>query len=308
MKIAVFGGTGFVGKYLLKSLIADNHEIYTLVRNGSEHKIQHLDNINIINGLITNNTSLTQTIMNCSVVIYNIGAIREFKSKGITYKKLHYDYAKLVIDQAKKCNIQHIILMSANGVKQDGTGYQNTKYMAEKYLKKSGLNYTIFRPSLIFGEPKNDQEFCTQLRDTMIRLPFPAPLFFSGFNIFKAAQFEMSPIHIKNVSEFFVKSIKNDKHYMKTYELGGLQSYNWKEIISIISAAVQKTKWMVPVPVDLIKILAFLFDRFKFFPITRDQIAMLLEGNTCQSRQLFNEFDITPIEFSIKNLSYLHQK
>ena len=159
MKVAIFGSTGFVGKYLLKSLINYNHEIYTLVRNGSENKINNINHINIINGDMNNKTSIEQTIMNCSTVIYNIGIIREFPSKGISYKKLHYEYAKNVIDKAKQYNVKHFILMSANGVKENGTGYQHTKYLAEEYLKKSNLNYTIFRPSLIFGPPKNDQEF-----------------------------------------------------------------------------------------------------------------------------------------------------
>ena len=308
MKVAIFGSTGFVGKYLLKSLINYNHEIYTLVRNGSENKINDINHINIINGDINNKTSIEQTIMNCSTVIYNIGIIREFPSKGISYKKLHYEYAKNVIDKAKQYNVKHFILMSANGVKENGTGYQHTKYLAEEYLKKSGLNYTIFRPSLIFGPPKNDQEFCTQLRDTMINLPIPAPLFFPGLNIFQAAQFKMSPIHVENVAEFFVKSIEQKNHYMKTYALGGLKSYNWKQIIANISAALRKNKWMVPAPAIGVKMIAFLFDRFKFFPITRDQITMLLEGNTCDSKDLFQEFDIIPIDFSTQSLSYLKKK
>ena len=309
MKVAIFGSTGFVGKYLLNTLIKNNHQVYALIRNGSENKINNVSNINIINGEINNNTSLEQTIMNCSTVIYNIGIIREFPSKGISYQKLHYEYAKKVIDKAKAFNIKHFILMSANGVKENGTGYQHTKFLAEEYLKQSGLNYTIFRPSLIFGPPKaEDQEFCTQLRDTMIKLPIPAPLFFSHFNIFKAGNFKMSPIHIENVAEFFIKSIENSKHYMKTYNLGGLQSYNWKQIITNISLALRKNKWMIPAPVEFIKVVAFFFDRFKFFPITRDQITMLLEGNTCNSDELFKDFNITPIDFSVRSLSYLIDK
>ena len=308
MKVAIFGGTGFVGKYLLKSLINHNHEIYALIRNNSERRIKDFSNINIINGALDNQTSIEQTIMNCSTIIYNIGIIREFPSKGISYQKLHYEYAKNIIDKAKHYNIKHFILMSANGVKENGTGYQHTKYLAEEYLKKSGLNYTIFRPSLIFGTPKNDQEFCTQLRDTMIKLPIPAPLFFPGCNIFQTGQFKMSPIHVENVADFFVKSIENEQHYMQTYELGGLNEYNWKQIITNISLALKKNKWMVPAPANIIKIVAILFDRFKFFPITRDQITMLLEGNTCDSKDLFEQFEIEPIEFSVKSLSYLRNK
>ena len=308
MKVAVFGGTGFVGKYILKSLTNHNHDIYALVRNGSESKISDIDNINIINGEVDNNTSLDQTMMNCSTIIYNIGIIRQFKSKGITYEKLHFEFAKKVIDRAVHYNIKHFILMSANGVKEYGTGYQSTKYRAEQYLKDSGLNYTIFRPSLVFGRPKNDQEFCTQLRDTMLKLPIPAPIFFPGLNITKAGDFSMSPIHVENVADFFVKSIQNEKHYMQTYSLGGMHSFNWKQIIQTISGALKKNKFTIPAPVLPIKLVASILDRFKFFPITRDQLTMLLEGNTCDSKDLFSDFDITPIEFNTKNLSYLRQK
>jgi len=308
MKVAVFGSTGFVGKYLLKSLINHKHDIYTLVRNGSEYKLDGLDNINILNGEINNNTALDQAIMNCSSVIYNIGIIRQFVSKGISFEKLHYEYTKQVIDRAVHYKIKHFILMSANGVKADGTGYQSTKFRAEEYLKKSGLNYTIFRPSLIFGKPKNDQEFCSQLRDTMLKLPIPAPAFFSGLNISGAGKFKMSPIHVENVADFFVKSIQNEQYYNQTYCLGGSKSYDWKEIISTISLALKKNKWIIPAPVAPIKMVAFLLDRFKLFPITRDQLTMLLEGNTCESNELFSDFDITPIEFSPKNLSYLRTK
>tara|TARA_Y100001970_G_scaffold205843_1_gene250692 strand:- start:11202 stop:12128 length:927 start_codon:yes stop_codon:yes gene_type:complete len=308
MKVALFGSTGFVGKYILKSLINCEHDVYTLVRNGSEKKLNRFEKLNIINGEIFNNTALEQTLMNCSSVIYNIGIIRQFPSKGITYQKLHFDFAKQIIDKAVQYNVNHFILMSANGVKENGTGYQTMKYRAEQYLKNSGLNYTIFRPSLIFGKPNNDQEFCSQLRDSMLKLPIPAPLFFPGLNITQAGKFEMSPIHVENVADFFVKSIQNEKHYMQTYALGGPKSFNWKEIINTIASALKKNKLMIPAPVLPIKLLASLLDRFKFFPITRDQLTMLLEGNTCLSKDLFLDFDITPIDFNAKNLSYLRQK
>ena len=135
MKVSIFGSTGFVGKYILKSLIKHEHDVYTLVRNGSEKKLNSFEKLNIINGEIFNNTALEQTLMNCSTVIYNIGIIRQFPSKGITYEKLHFDFAKQIIDKATQYNIKHFILMSANGVKENGTGYQATKYRAEQYLK-----------------------------------------------------------------------------------------------------------------------------------------------------------------------------
>ena len=108
---------------------------------------------------------------------------------------------------AKKLNVKRFILMSANGVCENGTGYQSTKFRAEEYLKDSGLDWTIFRPSLIFGDSNGKQEFCKQLRDDMLSLPFPGPLFFDGLNIFNAGKFKMSPIHVKDVSQIFIKSL-----------------------------------------------------------------------------------------------------
>ena len=79
---------------------------------------------------------------------------------------------------------------------------------------------------------------------------------------------------------------------MQTYELGGTKSFNWNEIIKTIASALKKNKFMIPAPVMPIKLVAALFDRFKLFPITRDQLTMLLEGNTCDSSNLFSDFDI----------------
>ena len=180
MKVSIFGGSGFVGDYILEELLDNNYKPYTLVRYGSEYKIKNKKDVKIITGDLDNPTAIEQTIMNTEAVIYNVGIIREFKSSGITFEKLHYTYFKKVVDTAKKLNVNRFILMSANGVKDDGTGYQKTKFKAEQYLKESGLKWTIFRPSLIFGDSTGKQEFCKQLKKDMISLPIPAPLFHSG--------------------------------------------------------------------------------------------------------------------------------
>ena len=93
--------------------------------------------------------------------------------------------------------------MSANGVKADGTPYQVTKYEAEEYLKASGLDWTIFRPSVIFGDPGERMEFATQLASDIIRPPLPAPLFFDGVSPLNAGQFRLSPVHVEDVAQAF---------------------------------------------------------------------------------------------------------
>jgi NADH dehydrogenase len=241
-------------------------------------------------------------------VIYNIGIIRQFPKKGITFEAMHFEGALHCMEAAERLGVKRFILMSANGVKYNGTLYQSTKFLAEQYLKNTELEWTIFRPSLIFGDPKGKQEFCSKLRDDMLSLPLPAPLFFEGFIPWTAGQFAMSPIHIKDVAVFFVKALNIGKTIGEIYELGGPKSYTWMELIDLISAASGKKKWKIPAPVTPIKLAASIFERFPFFPITKDQLTMLLEGNTCDSTSSFKIFEVDPISFSTENLEYLAPK
>ena len=308
MKVALFGGTGFVGTHITEELINNHHDPVLLVRPGSENKVYLPDKCHVNIGDITDFESIEQTINNTDAVIYNIGIIRQFPKKGITFEAMHFEGARHCMEAAERLGVKRFILMSANGVKYDGTGYQSTKFLAEQYLKNTELEWTIFRPSLIFGDPKGKQEFCSQLRDDMLSLPLPAPLFFEGLIPWTAGQFEMSPIHIKDVASIFVKAKKKKKTICKIYDLGGPEAYNWIELIDIISTASGKKKWKIPAPVTPIKLVANIFDRFPFFPITKDQLTMLLEGNTCDSTNSFKDFEVDPISFSIENLEYLTPK
>tara|TARA_X000001036_G_C20679418_1_gene805392 strand:- start:2174 stop:3094 length:921 start_codon:yes stop_codon:yes gene_type:complete len=306
MNVAIFGATGFVGKYLLEELKKHDYNTQMLIRKGSENKINISSNHKIILGDISNKDSIKQTLKDADAIIYTIGIIREFKRKKITFDDLHHQGVKNVIEEAERLKIKRFILMSANGVKKEGTKYQTSKYLGEMALINSNLNWTIFRPSLIFGNSDGREEFCAQLKKDMLSLPFPAPLFHKGLLPFNAGQFKMSPIHVKNVASFFVKSLKMDTTFNKTYELGGPDDYTWKEIIKIISNAYGKNKWTIPAPVFPIKVLASFLDSFKWFPITNGQLTMLLEGNTCNSDKTFEEFNIKPIKFDKDSLNYLN--
>ena len=305
MKVALIGGTGFVGSYLVDELIAQNHQPVLLVRPGSELKVEPRDRCTLVPGDAKDSESIRRTLDGCDAVIYNIGLLREFKSKDITFDELHYQAAKRTIDSASALAVRRFILMSANGVKPDGTDYQRTKYLAEKHLQATELDFTIFRPSVIFGEPRGRMEFCTQLREEMIKLPLPAPLFFEGLLPVNAGTFMMSPIHVKDVARVFIKSLNMPETFGKTFVLCGPKNLTWKEIIRIIARASGRSKMMVPVPAFYVRIMTALFDRFEFFPITRDQLTMLLEGNTGDSKEIFAQLGVEPTPFSADTLTYL---
>ena len=306
MRVAIFGGTGFVGSYIVDALVAGDMQPALLVRPDHEGKVRHPDRCVVISGDIANQTAVEQAMEGTDAVIYNIGILRESAAKGITFEELHARAACRVIDSAKRLGIDRFLLMSANGVKEDGTTYQRTKHEAEQYLATSGLAWTVFRPSVIFGDPRGRMEFASQLMQDVIELPLPAPLFYPGLLPFGAGTFELSPVHVRDVSQAFVNSLDTDETTGKVICLGGPQTLTWRAILKIIAKAAGRRKWMFPVPALSVSMAAALLERYDDFPVTRDQLRMLLEGNQCDSDGLRN-LGIEPTAFDEQNLSYLRQ-
>ena len=121
MRVAIFGSTGFVGSYLVDELLARGHVPVVLVRSGSEHKIPRRDECETVSGAIEQPEAVRRTVTGADAVIYNIGIIREYPRRGITFKALHLDGARLAMDMAGEAGAKRFLLMSANGVKAEGT-------------------------------------------------------------------------------------------------------------------------------------------------------------------------------------------
>lgn len=305
MKAAIFGGTGFVGSYLVDALLGAGYELSLLVRPGSEHKVRQAERCRLVSGDIANRSAVLSTLEDCEVAIYLIGILRENRSRGITFQELQFEGARRVIDVAKDQRVQRFLLMSALGVRDDGTPYQRTKLAAERYLAGSGLAYTVFRPAVIFGDPRGQMEFATQLRDQLIRLPLPAPDFFSGLPPFKST-ISMSPVHVEDVARAYCRSLSADVALNRNLELTGPDTLSWRDILGRIAAACGRRKLIVPVPVLPVRMAAALMDRFPFFPLSRDELAMLMQGSRSSLRD-FEGLGIEPAAMTSDRLAYLNQ-
>ena len=305
MKVAVFGGTGFVGSYLVDSLLAHGHTPRLLVRPGSESKVVQRERCELVPGEIGRPEAVAECMAGAAAAIYNIGLIRELPKQGITWEAMHYTGAVTAMDAAARAGARRFVLMSANGVKPEGTGYQSTKYRAEQYLAGSGLDWTVFRPSIVFGPPRGRLEFCSMLQAQMMTPPIPAPLFHEGVWPGGAGRFLMSPVAVEDVAEAFVRALDTPASHGRIFPLGGPEALEWREILRVIAAAGGKRKMMVPAPAGVIRAVASLLDRFEWFPITRDQVQMLLEGNAADGREAWELFGITPRRFEVEALAYL---
>jgi len=306
MQIALFGGSGFVGTYIVDALTDADHEPSLLVRADSLHKIRRADKCRITQGDISSEDAIATTLSGCDALIYNIGILKEVRKHGITFEELQFRGVARVVDAAERLGVARILLMSANGVKQPGTRYQETKYRAEVLVSNSGLQHTIFRPSVIFGDSHGLQEISSQLYNDLVKPPLPAVGFHTGWNP-KGNGVVLSPVHISDVANAFVAALTNDATIGKTFVLGGPEVLTWAQMIERIAATVGREKWIMPMPIGVMKFGATLFDWLPFFPATREQLTMLAEGNAAAPDDIESLIGRPPLPFVPENLAYLRQ-
>ncbi len=304
IRIAIFGASGFVGGYLIDQLLEAGHEPSLLVRPGSEEKISQAARCRLVAGELGSRDAIDETIAGCEAVIYCVGILREFPRRGISFDALQYRAAVRAIESAKSHGVSRFLLMSANGIKPQGTAYQQTKYRAEEYLKEAGMDFTIFRPSVIFGDPKGKMEIATQLYRDMIATPVPAIGFFTGLHPGKG-QVMMSPVHVAAVAQAFTAALDNPATIGQTVILGGPETLSWSEMLRRVARAAGRNKWIMPVPISLMKIAATLLDWIPVFPVTRDQLTMLAEGNSASPADLETLIGSAGKAFVPQNLGYL---
>ena len=304
MNVTLVGGTGFVGGYLVDALLAAGHAVSLLVRSGSEQKALRRAECRLVAGSIDSPEAIAEAVTGSDAVIYNIGILREFPRQGITFENSQYRGVVRTAEAAQGAGVRRMLLMSANGVKSTGTAYQETKSRAEEAVKKSGLEYTIFRPSVIFGAPRGTLEIATQLYRDMIKPPLPAVGFHTGWSPTRG-RILMSPVAATDVADAFVGALEDPATVGKTYSLGGPEVLSWTDMLLRVADAAGKSKTILPMPIFLMKVAATLFDWLPFFPVTRDQLTMLAEGNTADPAELQQLIKRDALPFSASNLSYL---
>ena len=182
--------------------------------------------------------------------------------------------------------------MSALGTRPDAvSGYHRTKWRAEESVCSSGLEWTIFRPSLIFGP---QDAFVNMLADNL-RLTPVMPVIGSG-------TYRLQPIHGDDVARCFVQSLEQPETIGQTYGLCGGDRLSYMELLDAIAEALGRRHPFKPhAPLGLMKRIIPIMQRIPQFPITMDQLQMLLEESICDgSWQQTFRFEPRPFRDGIR--------
>jgi NADH dehydrogenase len=287
MKIFLTGGTGYVGRDLVGRLRSAGHEVRCLVRRESAAKLADMPGVETVVGDITDRAGLKGKLDGCEAAINLVGIIKEMPSQGVTFERVHYEGARNVIDEAVRAGIGRFLQMSALGAREGAKSrYHQTKYQAEQYLKQSGLKFTIFRPSIIFGP--RDQSI--NLMAGIIKVSPVFPVIGNGRN-------KWQPVALENVTQGFVAALTSSSAVNKIYQVGGPQAMEYDQVLDTIAGVLGRRIIKIHQPVSLIKPVVSIMERFPFFPLSRDQLIMLQEDNICDAAPFFDELRIQPIAF-----------
>lgn len=293
--IVITGATGFVGEEVVKQARAAGYPVRAIVRDPQQAQwLAKRYGVELFHGNVLYAPSIDGAMQGAKCVIHLVGIIHERKEN--TFERTHTRATQHVVDAAKKSGVKRLVHMSALGTREDARSrYHQTKWAAEEYVRKSGLAWTIFRPSFIYGT--NDRAINT-LAQLVRRLPF-VPVLGDGNT-------KIQPISVENVAKAFVAAVHNDESVGKAYDLCGLDAFTWNELYDKLQGILGTRKRKLHLPLPIARAQAALFEKILANPpFTRDQLLMLQEDNVGDPKPAERDFFLRQENFEEGVARYL---
>ncbi len=302
MRVFLTGASGYVGSYILRTLLARGHTPRCLVRGSAADLAVTDPAIEPVQGDVTDPSSFAGAFDGCDAVIHLVGIIDERPAQGVTFERLHVEGTHHVVAAAQEAGVDRFVHMSANGARPTGgTAYQRTKWEAEQVVSGAAFaHWTIFRPALLFGRPDPDRpEFSSRLLRDLIR-PFPLlPVFGDG-------TYELQPVHATDVADAFVQALTLEAAHEQIYVAAGPDRLPYVDVLDRIArGAGLEPKPTVHVPLPLARLGVSTVGRLGLLPISPPQFEMLVEGNTGDASAFLRDFGLSPRRYTVPNLRYL---
>jgi len=273
--ILLTGATGFLGGYVLKELIKRGHEVICFVRETS-----NLENIKELNapyiyGELDNFESICNAL--------------EDKDALINITSLGFGHASNIINACLEMNIKRAIFISTTGIftklNPDSKGI---RLEAERLIKESNLDYTIIRPTMIYGTSKDRNMW----RLVKYLKKFPVlPILGDGTYL-------QQPVYVKDLASAVVKAYETDKSIKKAYNISGLKALTYNEVVDVTGRALGKKVFKIHVPMKLSYSLLKIYEKISSKPkLKAEQVLRLNENKDFSHDDAAKDFGYKPISF-----------
>ena len=277
-KVVVLGGSGFIGREIVKSLVKNNANVVVGCRDPRKarylEKIEGNGSIDIIPTDVTNRNDLQKVIQQANVVVSLVGIL--FESGKNTFDAVQGNTPGVIGEEAKKAGVERLVHISALGADLCSLSkYASSKAIGEELLMKKFPQATILRPSIVFGKEDN---FFNKFSRMATFSPF-LPLIGGGRTLFQ-------PVYVKDVSSAVLKILDSRKTNGKLYELGGPSIYSFKELIELTMQISKKPRLLLNLPFWVANLQARCMEILPNPLLTSDQLELLKKDNIVSKEAL----------------------
>ena len=303
-RIFLTGGSGFVGSHVLPALLAAGHDVVALARTPkaaatiAERNATYAARLTTRIGDVTNPASLPAALVGCDAIVHLVAIPRDWNN-GADLLRINTAGTEAMIAAASAAGITRFVHLGALGVQdREELHYAKSKARAERAVRESSLDWTIIKPSLIWGE--RDGFF--NIVASLVKIPAPAvPVPGNGKSRFQ-------PVWVGDVARAIVQALGDPKSARRSFELGGPRYWTYTEITQEVARALGKRRIVVPMPVPLIRLVAGVSEAVRLpFPVATDQLRQLALDNIGATDAVERELGFVPQDMGGR-LGYLRRK
>lgn len=276
MRVAITGGTGFVGWHLAQRLLSEGHEVVVVSRTAAQGRAGLLSQnarekwgaqLGCVSSDLADPRILTGAFARCEAVAHCAGINREIGSQ--TFHRIHVEGTRCVVEAAKEAGVRRIALMSFLRARPDcGSPYHESKWAAEKIVRNSGLDYTIVKAGMIYGR---GDHMLNHLSHTFYTLPLLATV---GFR-----EKAIRPLAIDDLVRVLTAALIDGRLPNKTIAVTGAEGLFLSEAARRVAAVVGRPAWIFPAPVAFHRVLAQVCEWTMKVPlVAKAQVQILAEG------------------------------
>jgi uncharacterized protein YbjT (DUF2867 family) len=263
MKILVTGATGFIGPKVVHALRAQDRDVRALVRRPEQAAKLGGWGVELVRGDITDPGAVRAAFEGCTHVVHLVAIIR---GRPADFERVMTEGTRHLVAAAREAGVERFVLMSALGTSDaaDPVPYFAAKWQEEREVVASGLEYTIFRPSFVFGRDGG-------VLPTFIKQVRYSPV----VTVIGPGLQRSQPIWADDVAAIFAQGVDHPQAANRLFELGGPDTVDWNGLYERIAKVLGKRRRLVHVPIELARTGAKLTERLPGAPLSVDQVAMI---------------------------------
>ncbi len=289
-RILVTGASGFIGSHVVPALVQQGYKVRCFVRISSKIGcLSSLSNVELCYGDMNNMDSLLRATDKVNAVIHLAAFTSEQASSADESYRVNVEGMQNLINACEKNKVSRLIVVSSQSTKREKQGnYGYTKKLADEFVLKSTLNWTIVKPTLVYG--KGSRGLFTKIIGLLENLPV-IPVVGSG-------DYQLQPTYIDDLVHALVAIVNKKQTFRKVYDLAGESRISFNELLTIVNEELQQRKKMVHVPFSLcyggIKTLS-LFTKNP--PVTTDNLLGLVQETNIDLAPAREDFGYDPLSF-----------